>query len=67
MPSLSGGGAERVMATLLKHLDRARFEPLLALPAQTGPVSGVPEDVPLFDLKCSRVRRAVFKLTGLVR
>jgi len=67
VPSLSGGGAERVMATLLKHLDRARFEPLLALAAQKGTLPYVPEDVPLFDLKCSKARRAVLKLTGLVR
>jgi len=29
-PSLKGGGAERVLVTLLGHLDPARFEPVLA-------------------------------------
>jgi len=67
VPSLSGGGAERVMATLLKHLDRARFEPLLALTAQKGTLPFIPEDVLVFDLKCLHTRRAVFKLASLVR
>ena len=31
MPSLVGGGAERVIVTLLRHLDRSRFELHLAL------------------------------------
>ena len=31
LPSLTGGGAERVFTTLLRHLDRTRFEPHLAL------------------------------------
>lgn len=31
MPSLEMGGAERVVATILNHIDRDRFEPHLAL------------------------------------
>lgn len=31
IPSLAGGGAERVAALLLKHLDRDRFQPSLVL------------------------------------
>jgi len=29
--SLGGGGAERVMVNLLRHLDRSKLEPLLAV------------------------------------
>ena len=37
MPNLGGGGAERVIVTLLRHLDRSRFEPHLALVEAAGP------------------------------
>src|SRR5258706_8741157 len=31
IPTMSGGGAERVFLHLMNHLDRARFEPTLAV------------------------------------
>jgi glycosyltransferase involved in cell wall biosynthesis len=59
LPNLGGGGAERVIVTLLRHLDRSRFEPHLALVEAAGPyLEEVPADVPLHDLKAKRVRRA---------
>jgi glycosyltransferase involved in cell wall biosynthesis len=65
MPNLSGGGAERVIVTLLQHLDRSRFEPHLALVEVAGPyLKEVPADVPLHDLKAKRVRRA---FPGIIR
>jgi hypothetical protein len=45
MPSLVGGGAERMMVTLLQHLDRSRFELHLALIEAVGPyLKDVPAD-----------------------
>lgn len=45
---LHGGGAERQMITVLRHLDRSRFQPFLYLVYRTGPlVREVPEDVPV--------------------
>jgi glycosyltransferase involved in cell wall biosynthesis len=65
MPNLSGGGAERVIVTLLRHLDRSRFEPHLALVEVAGPyLKEVPADVPLHDLKAKRVRHA---FPGIIR
>jgi glycosyltransferase involved in cell wall biosynthesis len=65
MPSLTGGGAERVIVTLLQYLDRSRFEPHLALVEAAGPyLKEVPADVPLHDLKAKRVRRA---FPGIIR
>jgi glycosyltransferase involved in cell wall biosynthesis len=59
MPNLGGGGAERVIVTLLRHLDRSCFEPHLALVEAAGPfLKDVPADVPLYDLKARRVRHA---------
>jgi glycosyltransferase involved in cell wall biosynthesis len=47
--SLAGGGSERQVVALLKHLDRARFEPLLYLVTRGGELLGdVPPDVPIF-------------------
>ncbi len=51
LPNLEGGGAERVMVTLLRHLDRTRFAPRLALVEARGPfLPEVPQDVPVIDL-----------------
>jgi glycosyltransferase involved in cell wall biosynthesis len=55
------------MVTLLHHLDRSRFEPHLALVQKTGfYLKDVPPDVPIHDLKATRVRWAVPKLIRLV-
>lgn len=60
LASLGGGGAERVMLTILRHLDRSRFEPHLALVEAIGPLlEVVPEDVPVYDLKARRARYCV--------
>jgi glycosyltransferase involved in cell wall biosynthesis len=65
MPTLSGGGAERVIVTLLQYLDRSRFESHLALVEAMGPLlKDVPADIPIHDLKAKRVRRA---LPGIIR
>lgn len=65
IPSLVGGGAERFFSTLLRHLDRDRFEPHLALLRAEGEyMRDVPEDVVVHDLKVSRGRYAP---PGLVR
>src|SRR3989454_3792486 len=65
LPSLRGVGAERVMVTLLRHFDRSRFEPHLALLETAGPFrEEVPKDVPVYDREASRVRYA---LPGLLR
>ena len=64
-PSLSGGGAQRVLSTLLRHLDRDRFVLHLGLLQRSGPyLEDIPSDVVIHDLKVSRVR---FALPGIVR
>lgn len=45
---LHGGGSERQLVSLLRNLDRTRFEPFLYLVYRTGPLLNlVPEDVPI--------------------
>ncbi len=46
--SMHGGGAERQLVSLLKHVDRTRFEPFLYLVYRSGSLlSEVPDDVPI--------------------
>ena len=61
MASLELGGAQRLMVTLLRHLDRTQVAPLLALSKRQGAlIDDVPIDVPIFDL--GRRSRADFPL-----
>lgn len=67
-PSLGRGGADRVTTTLLRHLDRSRFELELALVKIEGPfVQDVPSDVRVHDLKVPRLALAVPPLMQLIR
>jgi glycosyltransferase involved in cell wall biosynthesis len=51
IPTLEGGGAERVFVTILRHLDRTRFEPHLALIEAKGVyLADLPSDVPVHTL-----------------
>ena len=54
---LHAGEAEKVVVTLLRRLDRSRFEPHLALLATAGPfLKNVPDDVPVLALHFRRAR-----------
>ena len=68
IPSLVMGGAERLMITLLRHLDRSALEVHLALVRKEGLfLRDVPEDIPVIDLGSRRVRFALPRIVGLVR
>jgi len=65
LPTLGGGGLERVAVTLLQHLSRSLFEPHLALLAAVGPfLKEVPKDVRIHDLGVARVR---YCIPGMIR
>src|SRR5437764_4618064 len=67
LPSLAGGGAERVFTVLLRHLDRERFELHLGLlEAQGAYLESIPEDVILHHLRVSRVRYALPRIVSLI-
>ena len=68
VPSLRGGGAERVIVTLLRHLDRTKFRLALAVVDTRGAVyqGDVPEDVEFVDLGFTRVRYALPKIVCLI-
>jgi glycosyltransferase involved in cell wall biosynthesis len=68
IPTLMGGGAERVIVNLLRHLDRSKFELLLAVVDMRSSVflEDVPTDVEIINLGCTRVRFAIFKIIHLI-
>ena len=57
LPTLRGGGAERVVVTLLRHLSRTRFRLSLVVidMAEAAYQQEIPEDVELLDLRGRRL------------
>lgn len=67
-PALAQGGADKVTATVLQHLDRKRFSPELALVTRTGVwLDAIPGDVTIHELGCKKVRWMVRPLIRLIR
>lgn len=59
-PSLAQGGADRVTATLLRRLDRTRYDLSLALVSAEGPfMQDLPSDVELHRLNSRRLALSV--------
>ncbi len=68
MPSLGGGGAERVVLTLLRELDRSAYRLTLVTLDASGPLAAdLPSDVPVCDLRRSRLRYAIPALMRTLR
>jgi glycosyltransferase involved in cell wall biosynthesis len=68
LPSLAGGGAERVTLTLLSGLDRRRFDPHLLLLNRYGPLEAVlPSSLPVINLARPRLYRALPCLLSALR
>ena len=68
LPALAPGGAERVSITLLKYLDRSKFQlTLVVINSKVDTLlDEVPEDVELISLQYLRVRNALPALFRLV-
>jgi len=55
IPSLSGGGAERILLEIIKNLTPKKFQPQLVLFERRGPyLSQLPSEVKVYDLKKRR-------------
>lgn len=66
--SMGAGGAERQMIEILKHLDRARFEPILYVASRRGELLGeIPADVPVHSFWEDFLRTWHSKLHRLLR
>lgn len=68
IPSLSGGGAERILLNLLKHLDRKMFIPHIVLLKQQGIyLDQLPKDVIIHDLKLpEKKQRNIFDIFKII-
>src|SRR5689334_5810761 len=67
VPNFTGGvgGAERVISSLLRHIDNTKFECHLATGHAGGELfNDVPEHVPIHQLNVSRMR---YSLPGIIR
>ncbi len=64
IPTLTQGGAERVIVTLLKFLDKSKFKATIMVVNMNEEVYSeeIPEEVDIIDLKCNRVRTAIPKI-----
>jgi glycosyltransferase involved in cell wall biosynthesis len=69
IPTLTFGGAERVIVTLLRHLDRSRFRLAIGVVDTRKAVylDSIPADVELIDLGATRVRYVLPKIIALIR
>lgn len=68
IPGMQGGGAQRFVSTLLRHLDRGCIDPHLAIwEAKADIERYVPADVVVHNLKSSRTRYALPAIVRLVR
>lgn len=64
IPTLGGGGAERVMLTILRSLNRDKLKPILILFEKKGEyLDALPPDI---DIKVIGTRKGIFRLWGLV-
>lgn len=68
IPSMVGGGSERVMLTILKYLNRDKFNITLVLLKKEGSyLDELPLDIKLIDLNINSARYAIFKITTLIK
>ena len=65
LADLEAGGAQRVILTVIRHLNRLIFEPHLAIINKSGPMAKeIPKNVRIHDIKAERVR---YSLQGILR
>ena len=62
-----GGGAERVVTILMRHVNRAAFEPHLLTISIDAYRGDIPEDVIIHKLRASELRWAMPQLVSMVR
>jgi glycosyltransferase involved in cell wall biosynthesis len=67
--SLSGGGAERVFAHILKNIDKSKFDIILAIGKKEGQfLDTVPSDIEIIELAGSKkASKSFFKLLSLLK
>ena len=66
--SMEAGGAERVFATILSHIDQTHIDPHLALVRKTGcNLKILPSTLPIYELGGKRLPQAIWPLWRLLK
>lgn len=67
LPSLRGGGAERVVLNIIRNIDYSKFDINLILLKKEGPyIELLPENIEVFDLKSTRARNSILRLIKVI-
>ena len=67
LPGLTFGGAERIIFTILNHLDYEKFQPKLILFDKIGfPVNELNENIEVQELGTERIRYSIFKILPMI-
>jgi len=68
VPSMRGGGSERVISILLKYLNRDKFDITLVLLKKEGQyLDNLPKDLKIVDLNVKQARYALFKIIKQIK
>ena len=67
LPSLAGGGAEKVILSLIENLDYSNYKPILVIQNKIGPLKTKLKIDNIIDLKCKNFRYAIPKLIKTIR
>lgn len=67
LPSLAGGGAEKVILSLVDNLDRVNFKPTLIIQNKIGPLKLNLDDNSIVYLNTKNFRYAILKLFKVIR
>ena len=68
IPSMRGGGSERVISTILNYLSRDRFEIILVLLQKEGKyLDELPNDIEIIDLDVKQARYAIFDIIKVIK
>jgi glycosyltransferase involved in cell wall biosynthesis len=68
LPDLGRGGAQRVMLTLARSVDRTRFDPRIVIIGRADDfASELPDDIPVERLNAARLRGSLVRLAMCLR
>jgi len=67
IPSLAGGGAERVFANIINEIDKSTFDVTLVYLSDTRNVYKINNNVNIINLKSNRLRNSPFKILASIR
>lgn len=68
VPSMRGGGSERIISIILNFLDRKKFEPILVLLKKEGPyLDDISRDIKIIDLHAAQARYAIIKVIRTIK